>query len=174
MRMQDMSIRVKRATVWRVDTRNSPGVLANTLGPLARAGQNLEVVIGYAYPDRVGAVIEVYPISTSAGTRAARQAGLVRTNLPCLHVTGDNRPGLGHAIARRLSEAGINLSFFVAQTLGPKYTGFFGFDAQSEANLAARLLRNIDTAPTRAAERRADRAAPPQRRRRPRRSRRRA
>lgn len=141
-----MSVTVKRAVLWRTETRNNPGVLAQTLRPLAGVHQDLQLVMGYAYPDRVGAAIEVYPISGRSAVAAAKEAGLSQSNLPCLTVTGENRPGLSHDITRSLAEARVNLSFFVAQVIGTKYTALFGFEASSEADLAAKIIRKATSA----------------------------
>jgi hypothetical protein len=145
-----MNVTVKKAQLWRTETGNAPGALARTLQPLAEIGENLAIVMGYAYPDRKSAAIEVYPITTPRGRKAAKAIGLMQWNSPCIVVTGPNRPGLGHEIARRIAEAGINLNFFVAQVIGKQYTGMFGFEAWSEADFAARIIRNASTGRTRA------------------------
>ncbi|MFO0973018.1 MAG: hypothetical protein U1A27_06215 [Phycisphaerae bacterium] len=136
-----MPVTVKRAILWRTETRNAPGMLARTLFPLAHTRQDLQIVIGYAYPDKAMAAIEVYPIESRAAAAAASQAGLEQSNFPCLIVTGDNLPGLSYRITRGLSESGVNLNFFIAQVIGKKYTALFGFEAQSEADLAAQVIR---------------------------------
>ena len=136
-----MGVTVKRATLWRSETRNSPGMLARTLQPLAGSHTDLQIVIGYTYPDRQSAAIEVYPVESRPAKTAATKAGLSTCDFPCLVVTGENRPGLSYAIANSLSEAGINLNFFIAQKIGKQYTALFGFEAQSEADLAVLLIR---------------------------------
>lgn len=136
-----MGVSVKRATLWRTETGNTPGTLARTLQPLAAMRENLEIVMGYAYPDRLSAAIEIYPVQSASARKAARSAGLNPCDFPCLVVNGNNRPGLGHQIAQCLADAGINLNFFVAQVIGRKYTGVFGFEAASEADLAVALIR---------------------------------
>src|SRR5215475_3053681 len=140
MRRPAMGVTVKRATLWRSETRNSPGILARTLRPLAGSHADLQIVIGYAYPDRQSAAIEVYPVESRPAKAAAAKAGLMTCDFPCLVVTGDNRPGLSYEIANSLSEAGINLNFFIAQKIGRQYTALFGFEAQSEADLAVQLI----------------------------------
>ena len=45
-----MAIAVKKVTLWRKEVANDPGVLANVLQPLAAAGANLRVVMGYTIP----------------------------------------------------------------------------------------------------------------------------
>ena len=41
----------------------------------------------------------------------AQTKGLSGSAIPALMVEGDNRPGLGHAIAQSMAEAGIKLTF---------------------------------------------------------------
>ncbi len=136
-----MAVSVKRATLWRTETDNNPGTLAQVLAPFADNKTNLNIVMGYAYADKRRAAIEVFPITTGRSQRAARAAGLQKSDFPCVVISGDDRPGLGHAVAAALSDAGINLNFCVAQTLGKRYTGIFSFEAASEADLAVRLIR---------------------------------
>lgn len=136
-----MSITVRRADLWRAETANTPGSLASTLKPLAEKGTDLEIVMGYANPDRSGAVVEVSPVSTSADRKAARAAGLAQSTYPCVVISGANRSGLGYDVARALADAGININFFVAQSLGDSYTGLFSFEASAEADLAVKIIR---------------------------------
>jgi len=136
-----MSISVRRADLWRAETANTPGSLASALKPLAEKGTDLEIVMGYATPDRRGAVVEVSPVSSPADRKAARAAGLSQSSFPCVVISGGNRPGLGYDVAQALAEAGININFFVAQSLGDSYTGLFSFEASTEADLAVRIIR---------------------------------
>jgi len=136
-----MAVTVKRATLWTIDTPNRPGTLAATLSPLAEAHANLDLVMGYSHPDKQAATIEVYPVTGARPKRAAAEAGFQESSFPCVTVTGENRVGLGRAIAGALAEAGINLNFFVAQVVGRQYTGIFSFEADSEADLAVKIIR---------------------------------
>lgn len=139
-----MPIKVRNITLWRRDVRNRPGALAETLSPLAGAGANLQVVMGYRYPGDEGrAAIELYPISGKKEVAAAEKSGLSASSIPTLLVEGDDRPALGHAIARSLADSGINLAFLVAQVIGKKYTGIFGFESESDARRAAGLIKKV-------------------------------
>lgn len=139
-----MAVTVKNITLWRRDVSNRPGALAETLSPLAGAGANLQVVMGYRYPgDETRAAIEVYPITGKRQAAAAEKAGLAASSIPTLLVEGDDRPALGHAIARSLADAGINLAFLVAQVIGRSYTGIFGFESESDAKRAAALIKKV-------------------------------
>jgi len=137
-----MVIKVKSITLWRREVENRPGALAETLEPLARGGADLQVVMGYRQPggeDR--AILELYPVSGKKATTAARAAGLSASTIPTLLVEGDNRPGIGHAMARAIADAGINTSFLVAQTIGRKFSAVFGFETEADAKTAAALIK---------------------------------
>jgi hypothetical protein len=45
-----MVVTVKKAVLWHKEIDNRPGMLASTLEPLAEAGADLQVVMGYRYP----------------------------------------------------------------------------------------------------------------------------
>ncbi len=143
-----MAVTVKKARLWRKEVSNRPGALAETLAPLADAGANLKVVIGYAMAENqsAGGVVEVFPVSGKRQNEAARNAGLTEGSAPCLIVEGDDRPGLGHKIAQAIGDAGINLSFVVAQVVGRKFSAVLGFDSEPDATRAAGLIRRIGTA----------------------------
>jgi len=72
-----MPLTVKRITLWRKEVENRPGVLAETLGPIAQAGADLRLVMGYRFPqDPARSAIELYPVAGKRQTTAAQQAGL--------------------------------------------------------------------------------------------------
>jgi len=138
-----MAISVKRITLWRGKVEDRPGALADVLQPLAAAGADLQVVMGYHEPgEKLRAVIELYPVSGKKLTAAAQGAGLSAAPMPALLVNGDNRPGLGHAMSRAIGDAGISLSFLVAQTVGRKYSAVFGFSSEADAVRAAKLIKS--------------------------------
>jgi hypothetical protein len=126
-----------------------PGILAKVLGPLADAGVNLQVVMGYRFPgNETKAAIEVYPVSRKKAVNAATSAGLSASTIPTLLVEGDNRQGLGQAIAEAIAEAGINLGFLVTQVIGRRYSSVIGFENEEDAKRATSLIRKV-TAGTR-------------------------
>lgn len=144
-----MSLKIKKAVLWKIETANTPGAMAATLGPLAEHGVNLDLVMGYANSDKTMASVEIFPITNAKAQRAARSAGYSRAEFPCLVVSGRNRAGIGRQIAQSLADAGINVNFFVAQTSGRDYVGLFSFEAQSEADLAMKTLqRSLNNART--------------------------
>ena len=137
-----MAVTVKKITLWRREVENKPGVLDRVLGPLADAGADLQVVMGYRYSgDERKAAIEVYPVSGKKATAAARRARLTSSSIPTLLVQGGNQPGLGHAIAQAIAEAGINVGFLVAQVMGTTYSAVIGFDDEAASRKAATLIK---------------------------------
>jgi hypothetical protein len=137
-----MAVTVKEITLWRREVSNTPGALAQTIGPLSDAGANFRVVMGYRYPgDESKAAIEVYPVSGKKQTAAAQRAGLRPADFPALLVEGDDRKGLGHRFATEVSEAGINMSFIVAQVVGRKYSAIFGFETKENARAAVAVIK---------------------------------
>jgi len=142
-----MAVTVKKVVLWRHEVDNKPGMLATTLAPLAAAGADLHIVMGYRYPGNESrAAIEMYPVTGKRATTAAHAAGLTASSIPTLLVEGDNRAGLGAATAKALADAGINLSFLVAQVIGRKYSALFGFETAQEASKAAALIKRATAA----------------------------
>ena len=114
---------VKKAILWRREVDNSPGMLASILQPLSEVSADLQVVMAYRYPSGENkAAIELYPVSGRKSAAAAQTAGLAPSSISTLVVEGDNRPGLGHAIAKAVGDAGINMSFVMAQVVGRRYS----------------------------------------------------
>jgi hypothetical protein len=137
-----MAVTVKRVTLWRSEVENRPGELARALEPIARAGTDLQVVMGYRYPgNETKAAIEVYPITGRKAAAAAEAGGLRASSIPTLHVEGDNRAGLGYEIANMLADAGVNISFHVAQVIGRRFSAILGFETDAAAGRAAALIK---------------------------------
>ena len=137
-----MRATIKKVTVWRKEVDNRSGALAELLQPLAEAGADLQAVIGYRLPGaETKAAVELYPVSGKRATQAAQTAGLAPASIPILLVQGDNHPGLGHVVAKALGDAGINLSFLVAQVVDGKYAAMVRFESDADASKALGLLR---------------------------------
>jgi hypothetical protein len=121
-------VTVKKISLWRKEVENK------ILEPLAKAGADLGVVMGYRLPgDQAKAVIEVYPVAGKKITSAAAESGLVASTMPTLLVAGDNKPGLAHKIAQTIADTGGDLSFFVAQAVGRRYSAVIGFANEGDA-----------------------------------------
>lgn len=137
-----MAVTVKKIVVWRTDVEDKPGTLSSVLAPLAAVGADLQVVMGYRiHGGEHKAAIEVCPVTGKKSTTAASKAGLTASPLPTLLVQGDNRPGLGHAIAEAIAEAGINVAFIVAQVIGEQFSAVMGFEDEAESKQATTLIK---------------------------------
>ena len=140
-----MPVKVKKITLWRKELQNRPGTLAEALEPIAKAGADLQVVMGYCYPgDKSKAAVELFPVAGKKPTAAAQSAGLAPASIPALHVEGDNKAGLGHAIGRGLADAGVNLDFLVAQVIGRKYSAVIGFENEADAEKAIAVIKKAE------------------------------
>ena len=139
-----MPVQVKRITLWRKELENRAGSLASTLEPVAEAGTDLEIVMGYCYPgDRAKAAVELYPVKNKKAMAAAQSAGLAASTIPAVLIEGDNRAGMGHAITKALADAGINLDFLVAQAIGRRFSAVAGFENDADANKATTLIKKV-------------------------------
>ena len=137
-----MALTVKKVTAWRKQVSHTPGVLADVLTPLADAGVNLRVVMGYTFPGGSSrAAIEVFPITGKKALAAATAAGLSASPIACVHVEGDDRAGLGAEMARVVAEKAINISFMMAETVGRKFSAVFGFHSDGDAAIAAKAIK---------------------------------
>jgi hypothetical protein len=137
-----MSVKLKKITLWRKELENRAGTLSETLEPLAKAGADLQVVMGYCYPgDRTRAAVELFPVASKKTTGAAQSAGLAAAAIPAVHVEGNNRAGIGHSITRALADAGVNLDFLVAHVIGRKFSAVFGFENDADADKAVGLIK---------------------------------
>ena len=137
-----MAIKVKEISLWRAEVDNRPGMMARVLGPLADAGADLRVVMGYRFSTNESkAAIEVYPVAGKKLTAAAQKGGLSPATFPALLVEGDNAAGLGARFARAIADAGINISFLVTHVIGRKFSSVVGFETKEEARAAAALIK---------------------------------
>lgn len=143
-----MALTVKKLTLWRKETDNTPGAAASTLGHLAPAAGSLGVFMGYRIPGNESkAVLEVAPLAGKKATSAAQAAGLAASSLPALLVEGDDRPGLGLAFTSALAGAGINLSFLVALVVGRRFSAVFGLENDEDARKAVPLIKKAAARP---------------------------
>jgi len=137
-----MAITVKKISLWRKEVAHEAGMLAEVLEPLARAGANLRLVMGYAIPGEPSrAAVEVHPIAGKKLAAAAAEAGLAASQIACLLVEGDDRPGLGAGMARAVASAGVNISFLMAESFGRKFSAVFGFQNDADATTAAKAIK---------------------------------
>jgi hypothetical protein len=137
-----MAVTIRPIKLWRKEVQNKPGELARTLGPLVVAGADFQVLMGYRYPGNESkAAIELYPVTGKKATAAAEAAGLRAAEIPCLLVEGDNKPGVAQGIAKAVADAGINMSFIVAQAVGKRYSAILGFENDVDTRKATAVIK---------------------------------
>ena len=136
-----MAITVKKTVLWRKELDNEPGTLASALQPLDAIGADLQLVMLYRFPGTRKGAVEVHPISGKKVAGVAQTSGLAPSSIPVLLIEGDNRAGLGYSFAKVIGDAGINVSFLMAQVVGRKYAAVFGFESDADAGRAATLLK---------------------------------
>ena len=71
--------------------------------------------------------------------------GLSAAAIPTLLVEGDNKPGLGYAIAESVAVAGINIAFLMAQVIGRKFAAVIGFETDDDGKKAVPLIKKAAT-----------------------------
>ena len=137
-----MGFTVKKITLWRSEVDNKPGALAGTLEAPAEAGANFKVIMGYRHPNaKRKMAIEVFPVAGRKLMAAAGAAGLGAASIPTLLVEGDDKPGLGYAVAQAVGAGGINIAFFVGQVIGTKFAAVIGFETEDDAVNAMPLIK---------------------------------
>ena len=141
-----MALTVRKIELWRGEVDNKPGTLSGVLGPLADAGADLQVVIAYHISGTEKSGIELFPVKGRGSNGKAKAAGLAPSPQTVLHVEGDNRAGLGNELAKALAEAGVNISFLVAQTIAKKFSAVFGFGSADDAKKATAAIKKAGAA----------------------------
>ncbi len=138
-----MAVSIKKIILWRGDIDNRPGALAATLEPLTKAGVDLQLLMGYRHAGVEGkAAVEVFPISGKKSATAARAAGLAAAEIPALLVEGDDKAGLGYRTAQAIAAAGVNMTFFMAQVIGRKFSAVIGFETEDDAKRAIPAIKS--------------------------------
>lgn len=137
-----MAATIKKITLWRTEVPERAGALAAVLEPLAAAKADLRAVMGYRVPgDKSQAVIEAWPVSGKKATQAAEGAGLKAASVPALLVEGANKSGVGHKMAKAVADAGVSMTYLVAQAVGRRYSAVLGFDSDDACSRAAAAIR---------------------------------
>jgi hypothetical protein len=138
-----MSLTVTRVDVWAASIEDQPGGLAGKLAPLAEAGADLEFVIARRAPDKPGTgVVFITPLEGDAQTQAAAGAGFaVAQSLHSVRVEGDNAPGIGAQLTKKLADAGINLRGLSAAVIGQRFIMYLALDTAEDAEKVAGLLQ---------------------------------
>lgn len=139
-----MSLSVERVDVWAATIDDQPGGLAEKLAPLADAGADLEFAIARRAPEKPGTgVVFVTPLRGDAETAAGAKAGFaVADSLHSLRIGGDNKPGIGTRLAKKLADAGISLRGLSAAVIQERFIMYLALDSADDAEKAMSLLQD--------------------------------
>ena len=138
-----MAYTVKKVETWVGDTLNQPGTLARLLEALTEAGAELEFIIARRVTERTSRIF-VAPLRTKKQRLAAAAVGLVpAVSMHALRIEGPDRKGLGAAMARAISAAGLNIRGASAAKLGRKSVVYLAFKEEAEVRSAAQILRKL-------------------------------
>jgi|SRR5215831_19939755 len=136
-----MEVIIRKTLLWKKELDNHPGAIADGLEPLAEAGADLQLVMVYRFPDARKGAIEVHPVSGRKIISIATSCGFAPSSIPVLLVEGDNCKGLGLKLTKALGDAGISVSFLMAQVIGSRYAALLGFKNDHDAVKAAKLIK---------------------------------
>ncbi len=140
-----MPLKITKADVWAGDIPDQPGGLARVLDALSGARANIECCIARRQADRPGVgMVFVTPVKGKKAQDAARSAGLSPANMGTLRVEGPDKAGTGAKLSRAVADAGINMRGCSAAVVGNKFVCYCGFDSASDADRAAKAMKNAD------------------------------
>ena len=139
-----MSLVVESVDVWAATIQDRPGGIAEKLAPLAEAGADLQFVIARRAPDKPGTgVLFVTPLRGNVETAAGVKSGFaVADSLHSLRVEGDNKPGIGAQLAKKMADAGINLRGLSAAVIGERFIMYLALDTADDAEKAMSLFQD--------------------------------
>lgn len=136
-----MAFEITKVDVWVGSVDDLPGVLAEKLEVLQRAGASLDFVIARPVENQpCASVLYVAPLHGEEQVEAAARVGLRKSNIHNLRVAGPNHPGLLATIARTLADAGINIAGISASRLGERAIIYLRYETEENADQAADVL----------------------------------
>lgn len=140
-----MALKIQKVDTWSASLEDQPGGLAAKLEALAKAGVNLEFVIGRRAPDKPGqGVVFVTPIKGPTQVRAAKVVGFMKTeSLHTVRVEGADKRGIGATITRTLAAKGLNLRGLSGAAINKKFVAHIALDTNGDAKKAIRALRTL-------------------------------
>lgn len=140
-----MALTITKTDTWEAEVADRPGAAAAALEGLAKAGVNLEFLLGRRKPDQPGrGVIFVTGLKGAKATKAAAAAGFVKsTTIGTLRVVGPDKSGAVHKLVRAVGDAGLSLRGVAAEAVGTKFAATLAFDSIADAAKAATLLKKV-------------------------------
>lgn len=140
-----MALKIQKVDTWSASLDDQPGGMAAKLEALAKAGVNLEFVIGRRAPDKPGqGVVFVTPIKGAAAVRAAKATGFKKAeSLHTVRLEGPDKQGAGASITQALAGKGLNLRGLSAAAINKKFVAHIALDSAEDAAKAVRALREL-------------------------------
>ena len=140
-----MALKTERVDVWVGSIEDRPGGLSEKLAVIAEAGAQLEFMIARRAPDKPGTgVVFLTPLKGAAQSKAAKAVGIRKSkSMRVLRVEGTDKPGMGAKMTQALTEAGVNLRGFSAQSLGKRFVAHVALDDSAAATKATRVLKKL-------------------------------
>ena len=140
-----MAMRISKVDVWAGEVEDQPGGLAAKLGPLTKAGANLEFVIARRSDEHPGAtLVFLAPLKGAKQTRAAADLGFAKaSSLWSLRLECPDKAGLGAKIAGAMGNALINMRGLSAASVNKKCVVYFSFDNEADAKRAVPVLKKV-------------------------------
>ncbi len=140
-----MALTIRKGYLWRKEIENKPGTFAAALEPFSKAGQNLQIVMGYAKTsEHTQGAIEIYPVNDEKSKKCAEEGGLHEmTETTCLIIEGDDKAGTAYNIAKAIADAGVNLHFAMCQSVDNRFQACFGFNNDADAAKAEAAIAKL-------------------------------
>ncbi len=130
---------VRRVDYFAVSVPNKPGEAARILTALEQSGINLTGFSGF--PEGRRAQMDFIAADPAAFKSAAKQAGLsIGAKKTGFIVQGEDRPGAVAELARKLAEAGINITSMQAVCAGENRYGGLLWVKPEDVRKAAKVL----------------------------------
>ncbi|MEP0846546.1 MAG: amino acid-binding protein [Phycisphaerae bacterium] len=136
-----MSYEISQVDIWAGTIEDRSGGAARVLKCLSQAGADLEFVIGRPTPDEPGkGILYVSPLTSDGQRRAAEAAGLRRSGIHVLRVTGPDRPGLVADTTLALAEQGVNLGGLTSAVLAGQVVLYLRFNTRHAMQRGREIL----------------------------------
>jgi hypothetical protein len=130
---------VQRLDYYAVSVPNKPGEAARILTALEESGVNLTGFSGF--PEGRRAQMDFIPADAGAFKAFAKKERLaIGPKKTCFVVQGEDRPGAVAALARKVAEAGINITAAQAICAGQDRYGVLLWVKPEDVRKAARVL----------------------------------
>jgi hypothetical protein len=140
-----MLLNISRVDTWKAIVDDTPGGLQAKLEGLAKAGADLEFVLGRRVSSQPGkGFVYVTPLKGDTQIAAATKLGFERSPTHyAVRVEGPDEPGVAYLLTSALAAAKINLRGFSAMRQGTRFVAYLAFDNPTDADQAVSKLGRV-------------------------------